>query len=93
MIMEWTPLLPQTASELTALGQTRRRSTAAPPLSASTTEADAALIERARPTLDANWLCFSLQDETAPENEIMLCYQRTAHTMIVAERRIKDAET
>ena len=59
----------------------------------ATTEADAALIERARPTLDANWLCFSLQDEAAPENEIMLCYQRTARTMIVAERQVKDTET
>lgn len=55
------------------------------------TEADAALIERARPELDASWLCFSLQEEDTPENEILLCYHRASRTMIVAERRVKQA--
>lgn len=55
----------------------------------ATTEAEAALIARARPALDESWRCFSLTDEAEPENEILLCYQSTTRTMIVAERRVK----
>ena len=39
---------------------------------ASTTQADAALIEAARPTLDESWVCFSLQSEDDPNDVILL---------------------
>ena len=52
---------------------------------ASTTQADAALIEAARPTLDESWVCFSLQSEDDPNDVILLAYQSATHVMIVAE--------
>lgn len=49
---------------------------------ASTTQADAALIEAARPTLDESWVCFSLQSEDDPNDVILLAYQSATHVMI-----------
>ena len=54
---------------------------------ASTTQADAALIEAARPTLDESWVCFSLQSEDDPNDVILLAYQSATHVMIVAEQQ------
>lgn len=54
---------------------------------ASTTQADAALIETARPTLDESWVCFSLQSEDDPNDVILLAYQSATHVMIVAEQQ------
>ena len=54
---------------------------------ASTTQADAALIEAARPTLDESWVCFSLQSEDDPNEVILLAYQSATHVMIVAEQQ------
>ena len=54
---------------------------------ASTTQADAALIEAARPTLDESWVGFSLQSEDDPNDVILLAYQSATHVMIVAEQQ------
>ncbi|MEI3013623.1 MAG: hypothetical protein V8T36_02040 [Ruthenibacterium lactatiformans] len=53
---------------------------------ASTTQADAALIEAARPTLDESWVV-SLQSEDDPNDVILLAYQSATHVMIVAEQQ------
>ena len=50
-------------------------------------QADAALIEAARPTLDESWVCFSLQSEDDPNDVILLAYQSATHVMIVAEQQ------
>ncbi len=49
-------------------------------------EEDAALVERTRPSLDETYVCFSLTDETRPENTICLCYRAEDRTMVLVER-------
>lgn len=54
-------------------------------------DADAALIARARPSWQESWICFSLTGSDEPENEILLCYQSATRIMLIAERRVPPA--